>query len=453
MLALLMPLAVHAQGYKVVVMSDPHLLAPSLWDDGEASTTLARSETKLVLESDSIMGAMVDEIVDMGADLLLVSGDLTYNGSLESHRRFVSHLDRLASLGVPTLVIPGNHDVNNPYSRSYKGQSATPVASVGAAEFARLYERYGYGAGSSHDSASLSYMCEPLPGLRLLCLDSNRYDTVGEYHSGGRVKASTLAWAAAQLKSSGGRRVLAMMHHHAVEHVDGESRLLPDYIVSNHDEVCSMLRDGGVNVCLTGHLHITDAATDDGLTDISTGAASTWPLPLRVLDVDPTGDTLNVETVLHDSECARHKLASSTVALTGMVSRRLWPKFSSRLEQVKPLFEEQGIDLSSLPATPQELSLLLQRHMRQPLEAGLLAVTRGGEDSVQAQEIMLELRHGVESMVSELMPEHAEEVSAFVLKNLWPRVEPILRSALEDINRLGTPRQSVTPDHHLRLAF
>ena len=121
MLALLMPLAVHARGYKVVVMSDPHLLSPSLWDDGEASTALARAETKLVLESDSIMGMLVDEIADMGADLLLISGDLTFNGSLESHRRLVRHLDRLSSLGVRTLVIPGNHDVSNPYSRSYTG--------------------------------------------------------------------------------------------------------------------------------------------------------------------------------------------------------------------------------------------------------------------------------------------------------------------------------------------
>ena len=281
---------------KIMVVSDLHLLAPSLYDDGKAAQNLALSDMKLVLKSDVIVDRMVDEIIKEKPQLLLITGDLTFNGARASHEQIVSHLARLAQSGVRTLVIPGNHDVNCPYSKNYTGESPEPVATVTSEEFAQLYAPFGYGAESERDPNSLSYTCEPIAGLVLLCIDSNRYDenrlgVDGEkvmYHNDGAVKPETLEWIKGQLAKaqSGGKRVLAMMHHHLVEHIDGEAKVLPNYIVANRKEVAQVLRDGGVKMVLTGHLHITDAASDGGIVDVATGSASTYPLPMRTLTID-----------------------------------------------------------------------------------------------------------------------------------------------------------------------
>ena len=144
-------------GVKMMVISDPHLLAPSLAGEGKAAKQLAAGDMKLVLESDVIMGRMVDEIIKENPQLLLITGYLTFNGARASHERIVSHLERLAQSGVRTLVIPGNHDVKCPYSKSYTGESPESVATVTKEEFAQLYAQFGYGTESERDPNSLSY--------------------------------------------------------------------------------------------------------------------------------------------------------------------------------------------------------------------------------------------------------------------------------------------------------
>ena len=109
--------------YKIMVISDPHLLAPSLYDDGKAAHQLENSDMKMVIQSDYIMHSLVDEIIKAKPQLLLISGDLTLNGERASHERLVKHLQLLEQAGVRTLVIPGNHDVMCPYSKQYKGDA------------------------------------------------------------------------------------------------------------------------------------------------------------------------------------------------------------------------------------------------------------------------------------------------------------------------------------------
>ena len=82
-------------GCKMVVISDIHLLAPDLFDNGEASQRLASGDMKLVLQSDLIMQRMVDEIIAQKPQLMLITGDLTLNGSRASHERLISHLRRM----------------------------------------------------------------------------------------------------------------------------------------------------------------------------------------------------------------------------------------------------------------------------------------------------------------------------------------------------------------------
>lgn len=451
--------------YKIMVISDPHLLSPSLCDDGKAARQLDKSDMKMVIQSDYIMHSLIDEIIKAKPQLLLISGDLTFNGERASHERLVEHLQRLEQAGIKTFVIPGNHDVMCPYSKQYVGDEPTAVPSVTSEEFAAIYSHFGYGSNSQRDPNSLSYTCEVVPGLVLLGIDSNIYttdrDAEAEYHTDGAVRPETIEWIKRQLAQAqhDGKRVIAMMHHHLVEHIDGESKLLPNYIVANHEEVAQVLREGGVKVVFTGHLHITDAATEDGITDVSTGSASTYPIAMRTATFDSSHASLSIDTRIFDSpsNCVlsqgRAKIENSAPALAGIISRRLWDKISPRLEQMKELFAEEGVDVSKVPNNAGELAALLLRHLQQPLTQSLLMVECGGEDPNQAAAIIEAVKQGLHGMVADIFPDNADEITDFLIENAMPRVEPMLRSALEDINQVGTPQQSHTHDHSLRIVL
>lgn len=451
--------------YKIMVISDPHLLAPSLCDDGKAARQLDKSDMKMVIQSDYIMHSLIDEIIKAKPQLLLITGDLTFNGEKASHERLTEHLQRLEQAGIKTFVIPGNHDVMCPYSKQYVGDEPTAVPSVTSEEFAAIYSHFGYGSDSQRDPNSLSYTCEVVPGLVLLGIDSNIYatdrDAEAEYHTDGAVRPETIEWIKRQLAQAqhDGKRVIAMMHHHLVEHIDGESKLLPNYIVANHEEVAQVLREGGVKVVFTGHLHITDAATRDGITDVATGSASTYPIAMRTATFDSSHASLSIDTRIFDSpsNCVlsqgRAKIENSAPALAGIISRRLWDKISPRLEQMKELFAEEGVDVSKVPNNAVELSALLLRHLQQPLTQSLLMVTAGGEGPNQATAIIEAVKQGLHGMVADIFPDNADEITDFLIENAMPRVEPMLRSALEDINQVGTPQQSHTHDHSLRIVL
>lgn len=295
----------------------------------------------------------------------------------------------------------------------------------------------------------------------MLGIDSNIYssstDSNVTYHTNGAVRPETLEWIRQQLAvaRAGGKRVIAMMHHHLVEHIDGEAQLLPNYIVARRNDVAQVLREGGVKVVFTGHLHITDAATQDGITDVSTGSASTYPIAMRTATIDPSLTAMSIETKILENlgSCSldkgRSKIENSAPVLAGIVSRRLWSRMEPRLKQYEPLLAEQGVDTSRLPRKAGDVAALITRHLSQPLAQSLMMVARGGEDPAQAPAIVEAVKQGVRGMVADVFTEGADDVADFLIENLMPRAQVLMRSALEDINQVGTSEQSTTHDHSL----
>lgn len=436
-----------------VVVSDIHVLAPSLHDDGTASVHMAAGEMKLPLQSTTLLRIIADSIISMGADGVIITGDLTHNGERESHLAVIEQLERLNAHGIRALVIPGNHDINNPHAVRYAGDGTEPTATVTATEFAGLYSQFGY--TNERDSASLSYVAQLAPGVSLLAIDSNLYSD-GRYHSDGAVSPSTLRWVEDQARrtTARGDRVLAAMHHHVVEHFDGEARFMPNYIVADHDDVAARLAAAGVQHVLTGHLHITDAAGDGTITDIATGSAITYPFPMRILDI--TGDSVKVTTAFLDvsdnlRQAGRRQLEHGTDVLANMVARRAWQRVTAHMSRVTAMLAMQGIDTSRLPSNESELAALVLRHLREPLQQGLFAVCAGGETTAGAESIRDNLSHGLESLIHEILPELPDELMPEIIGALMARLEPMLSSALEDINNVGTARESRTHDHVLTI--
>lgn len=458
--------------YQILVISDTHLLSPELYDNGEAALELAQSDMKLVLQSDEIMQSTIDWAIKQKPDLLLITGDLTFNGAQASHRRLATHLARLAQGGVPTLVIPGNHDVSNPNSRQYIGSNATPATTITRDEFAQIYAPYGYDKDSHRDPASLSYACEPIPGLVVLAIDSNRDeenrlvtrgDSTNKYHSGGRVKTETLQWLRqqAQQARAQGKRVIAMMHHHLIEHIDGEAKYLKDYIVANHQQVAQTLADCGIHAVFTGHLHITDAVTGGTVTEVATGSLSTYPMPLRVATIDRALDSICIDTQFASfnlsmqlQQQGRELIERNVPTQAKLLASKMWPRLQDKYNQIISFLLANGTDVSHVPNGPEQAATLLVKHIRQPLTQIMLTITRGGEDPQQAMALIAAVRKGMVDMACDAFPAQlADDMAQTMVENLMPRIEPIMRSALEDRNRVGKPNESTTPDHRLNIGL
>lgn len=467
----LLPLAadpVSPMTSKIVVLSDTHILAPELFSpDNAAFRAMAATEMRLVEHSDAIIKAMVDTILSVKPQLVCITGDLTHNGELASHRRLVNHLSRLQQAGITVLVIPGNHDISNPYARSFLTAEPAYVPTITRAEFAEIYAGMGYALPSSErDPASLSYVCEPIDGLVVLGLDSNRDeenqliargDTRDRYNSAGRLRPETLTWACrkAQEARNAGKQVVALMHHHLNEHFDGEARYLPNYILDDNLHVAEALADAGVRIVFTGHLHITDAAAAPGshLIDAATGTATSYPFAMRFADYD--GKSLDINTSFlalpELQQQGRRQIEQGVPGVAKMIVSRMWSRVAPRRAALLDMLAEQGVDTTHVPATPQQATELMFKYMRQPLTESLLMFSRGGEQPRQAQAILEAIRTSAIQMIGDILPTQTEFLVPFVDENLLPRFEPIMRSALEDRNHLGTAHESTTPDHTLRI--
>ena len=276
------------------VISDLHYYSHTLGTDGAAFEATLLSDRKLLLDSEDLLDFAIGEILDSEAKFVLISGDLTKDGERINHEIVRDKLARLTDAGLAVLVVPGNHDVNNPDAVSYDGENTERVASVTAAEFADIYAGFGYGGALDRDTGSLSYVAEPVPGLRVLALDTCRYRENREGEGeivGGRISQGTADWIARTLRSAGqqGKAVIATSHHGIVEHWDGQGKLHPDYLIDDYIHVGEFLASYDVRLVFTGHYHAQDITTgvfnDKSIYDVMTGSLITAPCPIRYCSV------------------------------------------------------------------------------------------------------------------------------------------------------------------------
>ena len=294
-LALMMAMATWAQT-NIVVLSDTHVMGPGLLvNDGAAWQKELANDRKLFDYSQEVFDVLIETMLSEKPDMVLITGDLTKDGELLSHQYVAGQLNRLRVAGIKTFVIPGNHDFGSKHALIFDGDQSSKAEVVSREQFTELYRNHGYGAESLRDETSLSYCCEPVEGLLLIGLDSG---------TDGRLEESTLQWAcqqAAQAQQQG-KYVLAMMHHALLPHFNEENQMLPLSVVQNYETVRNRLADVGVQVVLTGHIHISDIAKDynadltRSIYDISTGSVISYPCDYRRLSLSEDRAQLSVRT-------------------------------------------------------------------------------------------------------------------------------------------------------------
>ena len=160
-------------------------------------------------------------------DMLLITGDLTKDGEYASHEYVKNRLDELKALGIDIYVIPGNHDRGEQSgARSFDGSSYTKVPTFNNEQFKSYYADYGYNS-DIQDPNSLSYVCEPFPGLCLIGIDSGVDGVLSE---------ATIDWVcqkAADARNNGLKPV-AMMHHALVPHITNANAFVSTFVVNQN---------------------------------------------------------------------------------------------------------------------------------------------------------------------------------------------------------------------------
>ena len=270
-------------GKKIIVVSDPHVMAPNLLvSEGEAWTTYLGKQRKLVDYSKQLFDEMIRRIKEeLRPGLVLITGDLTKDGEQVSHQYVIDKLDELRAIGIKTLVIPGNHDRgSNSDAVYYDGESTTEATVATNDWFAMQYANYGYGTTSERESTTLTYSCEPIEGLVVIGIDSG---------TDGKVSETTLNWVVGKATTAraSGKKVIALMHHPLIPHFSGVDKFVNTAVVDNYKTVRNTLADAGIRVVFTGHFHTSDIAKDWNddksreIYDVNTGSLISYPCDYR----------------------------------------------------------------------------------------------------------------------------------------------------------------------------
>lgn len=276
---------------KFMVFSDPHYYDPQLGTRGEAFSDYLDNDRKLLKESEEILKEAFRKIKSSHSDFVIIPGDLTKDGTKLSHTRFAEYLAEIENMGKEVYVVPGNHDVSNPESYSYKGKEKILVENVDAGSFADIYSKYGYQQALYRDPSSLSYVAEPTDELWLFAMDACRYreNKAGSHPvTGGKFSDETLVWIENMLNLAHAthKSVIGFMHHGILEHYKKQSKFFGEYLVEDYKNVSQLFASRGMKLVFTGHYHAQDIVsnyyTDNSfIFDIETGSLVTWPCPLR----------------------------------------------------------------------------------------------------------------------------------------------------------------------------
>ncbi|MGE5480591.1 MAG: metallophosphoesterase family protein [Chloroflexota bacterium] len=293
----------------IAVASDLHSYDLSLGHSGEAWKEYLAMDRKLLDENEAIFDAFVQEMKNnSGVKIILIPGDLTKDGEEASHVKLAGKLRELEKAGKKIFVIPGNHDIANPGSRSYHTDASESTPNITADKFATIYAEFGYSEAVSRDPNSLSYIVEPTPGVWIFALDAAKYrENPGQPAAvpSGKFRPETITWMRQKLSEgkSLGKVLIGFMHFGLVEHFTGQKTLSvsSEYVLDDWNTVAPQLMDAGLNLVFTGHFHANDItayqAGGKTLYDVETASLVGYPSSYRVVKITRGNASVSTKTI------------------------------------------------------------------------------------------------------------------------------------------------------------
>ena len=141
--------------------TDMHYLSRQLTDNSDYFVEIIKSgDGKMTQYSEEISEAFVTEVIAQKPDEVLIGGDITFNCEKLSHEDFILKLRRIEEAGIDVLAIPGNHDVEYPFSRGYEGESSYKTDYTTEADFLEYYKDFGPDIAYTVSPDGLSYIAK-----------------------------------------------------------------------------------------------------------------------------------------------------------------------------------------------------------------------------------------------------------------------------------------------------
>lgn len=239
---------------QLMIASDLHYMSGKTHDDGIAfQYMLSNDDGKLSQYSDAIVDALLAEAVETKPSALVLCGDNTLNGEYINHVELAGKLRQVQEAGIPVLIIPGNHDIQNENAAVYFEADREPAEYLHSAqEFLDIYHEFGYDQAISRDEASLSYVYALDDRHWMMMVDSCQYEDYN--HVNGRIRPETLEWMKQCLEAAREQQaaVIPVAHHNLLS----ESRLYTtECTIENHLEVIGLLESYELPLYISGHLH------------------------------------------------------------------------------------------------------------------------------------------------------------------------------------------------------
>ena len=291
---------------KIQFITDVHYYSRKNGTEGKAYDKAESKSQMIIKDSDLVIKAGFDMLAaDTSTDIVILAGDTTRNGEIDSHKEFIEMLYDLKAKGKRVYVITATHDFRpGGVTEGYKGDDKIEVPAVDdRQELWDMYYDFGPSEAISTHRESLSYVVQLAPGYRLFALnDDTNFKPEGEQGSG--YSDDCMNWIMEQLRDAqeNDQYVIAMTHHPMISPSPFYKIIGGGNMQRNHETTREIFADAGLHCMLTGHTHVHDISyitTPKGnrFYDVACGALIGCPPVMRNVTFDPKNAKIDVETV------------------------------------------------------------------------------------------------------------------------------------------------------------
>ena len=292
---------------KIQFITDIHHYSRKVGTEGKAYEKAESKSQKVIKDTDLVLNEAWNILCeDKSTDIVVVAGDTTRDGEIDSHKEVIDMLHDLQKRGKRVYVITATHDFRDGgVADGYVGGEVVKVPAVeNRQDLWDMYYDFGPSEAIATHRESMSYVVQLAPGYRLFALnDDTNFKPEGERGSG--FSDDCMAWIMEQLRDAQehDQYVIAMTHHPMIAPSPFYAIIGKGDMQRNHETTREIFADAGLHCMLTGHTHIHDISyvtTKKGnrFYDIACGAAIGCPPTMRTVVFDPKNAKIDVDTIM-----------------------------------------------------------------------------------------------------------------------------------------------------------
>jgi predicted MPP superfamily phosphohydrolase len=232
------------------------------------ATFTGKNGTALFEESFDIFRDVIDQVNEMDdIDFILFGGD-NINNTDPGTKGFDEFMNIMSGVRIPYFAQFGNRE----------SSPIPPGIALSKKQYAEKMKGHGL------DIGRYSWSVSPVPGLRILGLDTSI-----EGHDNGEIPEEELKWIKEEITKHPNDMIITLSHH--LLFPTWGNRDIPKwkkkYLLKNYQEVNAILEGAPqVKACLMGHHHVSKIQTVNGLHFIASPATVQYPHAFRTITIN-----------------------------------------------------------------------------------------------------------------------------------------------------------------------